>query len=222
MKNNSNHYCWTTIGIRGDRSCPDLLKYVHCRNCSRYESAVHDLLNREPPETYIEELTRMIAEPETKETGQKQAVMVFRLGAEWLALPIGLFVELARARPVRSIPHRSNSVFLGLVSIRGDIQLCFSIAGLLEIQPAKDGKKIPPTGLAQRFCVVSRQNQKLVFPADEVHGLGNYAENEIQPVPVTAAETIQKYTLGTIEVNKRQTGLINDELLFTAFERSIS
>jgi len=222
MKNGTDKYCWTTIGTRGDRSCPELLKHVHCRNCQRYESAVRSLLNRAPPENYVEELTRMIAEPEIKKTGQKQTVMVFRLGAEWLALPVDLFVELARTRPIRRIPHRSNSVFLGLVSIRGDIQLCFSIGGLLDVQPAEDGKTAPSAGMLQRLCVISKHNRRLVFPADEVYGLGSYAENELQPVPVTVAKTLQTYTLGIIVVHNRQTGLINDELVLAAFERSLS
>lgn len=222
MKSQSKRNCWTTIGIRGNRSCPELSKHVHCRNCPSYESAVRGLLNRELPENYIEEFTRMIAEPEIKKDGQKQTVMVFRLGAEWLALPVGLFVELARMRPIRRIPHRSNSVFLGLVSIRGDIQLCFSIGGLLDVLPAEDGKTAPATGLLRRLCVISRHNRSLVFPADEVYGLGNYAENELQPVPVTVAKTLQKYTRGLITINNRQTGLINDELVLAAFERSLS
>jgi len=222
MKNPTNRYCWTTIGIRGDRSCPELSKHVHCRNCQRYESAVRGLLNHEPPETYVEEFTKIIAEPEIKEAGQKQTVMVFRLGAEWLALPAGLFVELARPRPIRRIPHRSNAIFLGLVSIRGDIQLCFSVGGLLDVHPAEDGKAAPSAGLLRRFCVISKLNRTLVFPADEVHGLGGYAENELQPVPVTVAKTLQKYTVGVITINNRQTGLINDDLLLAAFERSLS
>jgi len=161
--------------------------------------------------------------------------MVFRLGSEWLALPAGLFVELARIRPIRRIPHRSNSVFLGLVSIRGDIQLCFSVGGLLNVQPAENDKTMPSVDLRQRFCVISRHNRpqqatpeavsprrEVVFPADEVYGLGSYAENELQPVPVTIAKTLQKYTVGIITINNRQTGLINDELVLAAFERSIS
>lgn len=222
MKSQSDRHCWATIGIRGNRSCPELSKHVHCRNCPSYESAVRSLLNHEPPETYVEELTRMIAEPEIKEDGQKRTVMVFRLGSEWLALPSGLFVELARTRPVRRVPHRSNSVFLGLVSIRGDIQLCFSIGGLLDVHPEGDGQKTPSAGFLQRFCVISKHKRRMVFPADEVYGLGSYAQNELQPVPVTVAKALQKYTVGIIAVNNRQTGLINDELILAAFERSLS
>lgn len=231
MKKPETKHCWTTIGIRGDRSCPELVKQVHCRNCRRYESAVSDLLDRAPPEAYLEELTRMTAEPELTKDGHKQTVMVFRLGSEWLAMSVGFLVELTRPGPIRSVPHRSNHIFLGLVSIRGDIQLCFSVGGLLGIPPAETTSA---DGIMRRFCVVNRQNRTQatpgaaspgrdwVFSADEVYGLGSYAENELQAVPVTVAKTLQKYTLGIIAVNNRQTGLLNDDLVFAGFERSIS
>ncbi|MDO9542770.1 MAG: chemotaxis protein CheW [Kiritimatiellia bacterium] len=222
MKKGTGKYCWTIIGIRGNRSCPELSKHIHCRNCPRYESAGRDLLDREPPGNYIEELTEMIARPEIKKDGLQKTVIVFRLGSEWLGLPVGLFVELTRPRPIRRVPHRSNSVFLGLISIRGDMQMCFSAGGLLGIQPAPGDKTTTASGILRRFCVISKHNRKWVFPVDEVCGLCNYAENEVQPVPVNVAKTMQKYTVGIIDVNKRQIGLINDDLIFAAFERSLS
>jgi chemotaxis-related protein WspD len=164
----------------------------------------------------------MAARPEIKETGGQKTVMVFRLGAEWLALPVNFFLELTRPRPVRRVPHRSNSIFLGLVSIRGDIQMCFSAGGLLGIEPAEGGKAPPASGLQRRFCVTSKNNRKWVFPVDEVCGLCAYAETGVQPVPVNVAKTMNNYTTGIIAVNNRQTGLINDDLFFGAFERSLS
>jgi len=215
-------YCWTITGIRGNRSCPELATCVHCRNCPVYEAAGRNLLDRKPPENYIEELTKMTARPETKKDFRQKSGMVFRLGPEWLGLPANIFVEITRPFPVRSVPHRSNSIFLGLVSIRGDIQMCFSAGNLLGIQPAPDGKTTAAAGLLRRLCVVSKHNRSWVFPVDEVYGLCNYAENEIQPVPVNVAKTMQKYTAGIIAANKRQIGLVNDDLIFAAFERSIS
>ena len=222
MKNKKDKYCWTVIGIRGNRSCPELLKHIHCRNCPRYESAGHALLNRKPPENYIEELTEMIARPETKENKLQKSVMVFRLGTEWLALPVNFFLEFTRPRPIRHVPHRSNSIFLGLVSVRGDIQICFSARGLLGIEPTAGGKTTPASRIQQRLCVTSKNSRKCVFPVDEVCGLCNYAENTIQSVPVNVAKTMHKYTTGIIAVNNRQTGLINDDLFFGAFEWSLS
>jgi len=33
--------CWNFIGIEGDRSCPQLATYTHCRNCPVYSTAGH-------------------------------------------------------------------------------------------------------------------------------------------------------------------------------------
>ena len=95
-------------------------------------------------------------------------------------------------------------------------------AALLGVQPAAPGQSAASSEMLRRFCVISKHNRKWVFPADEVYGLGSYAQNDVQPVPVNVAKTLQKYTLGIIAVNKRQTGLINDELVFAAFERSLA
>jgi len=222
MKQEINQHCWNKIGIRGDRSCPELANKVHCRNCSSYESIGRNLFDREPPDLWLEEAARIIAEPDKKEEIKKETCLVFRLGSEWLGLPAGIFVELTRPRAIRRVPHRSNQVFLGLVGIRGEIQLCFSVDGLLGIQPEKDIKTTPATGALERFCVISRNNRKWVFPVAEVCGLGAYTEHEIQPVPVTVAKTMQKYSSGVIAVNNRQTGLLNAELIIAAFERSLS
>jgi len=211
-------YCWNKIGIRGDRSCPELAKHTHCRNCPDYESTGRNLFDREQPEIRLEEAARLIAEPDRKEESKKQTCLAFRIGSEWLALPAGIFIEITRTRPIRNVPHRSNNVFLGLVSIRGDIQLCFSMEGLLGVQPEEN----PVSGILKRFCVISGNNRKWVFPADEVYGLGAYAERDIQPVPVTVAKTMQKYSTGIIAFNNRQTGLLTPELVMAAFERSLS
>ena len=41
--------CWNRIGVFGQRSCPELLSCVHCRNCSVYSAAGHSLFERLPP-----------------------------------------------------------------------------------------------------------------------------------------------------------------------------
>ena len=31
--------CWNKIGVRGDGSCPELARHVHCRNCPVYSAS---------------------------------------------------------------------------------------------------------------------------------------------------------------------------------------
>src|SRR5262249_26555605 len=143
--------CWQRIGVAGDRSCPELNTFIHCRNCPVFANAARSFFDRPAPEGYLAEWTRWLAdadglgpraEPEaTKEEdkGDTQSqregisVLIFRLGEEWLALRTGAVVEVTTPRPVHRVPHRSNRVFTGLVNLQGQAQLCVSLHGLLGV-----------------------------------------------------------------------------------------
>ena len=79
--------CWNRIGVRGDRSCPELLKFTHCNNCPVFAAAGRRFLDAPSPAGYLDEwTTRLAARDDTRE-GDESSVLVFRLGDEWLALP---------------------------------------------------------------------------------------------------------------------------------------
>ena len=37
--------CWREIGVSGDRSCPELEKHLHCRNCPTHAQIARKLLD---------------------------------------------------------------------------------------------------------------------------------------------------------------------------------
>jgi chemotaxis-related protein WspD len=125
--------CWNRIGAMGDRSCPELETSVHCRNCPVFMTAGQQLFEREPSAEYLEECTRQLAEEVSDEVADTVAVVVFRLGEEWLAFDVAVVVEVAEPRAVHRIPHRSNELLTGIVNIRGELQLCISLHNLLGI-----------------------------------------------------------------------------------------
>ncbi|MFM9961437.1 MAG: chemotaxis protein CheW [Planctomycetaceae bacterium] len=127
--------CWNQIGVTGDRSCPELQKHVHCRNCPVFTAAGQRLFEREPPAVYLAEWTKRLAEPEVVAERDTISVLIFRVGEEWLAFDIGLLVEIAEPRPIHTLPQRSNEILAGLVNIRGELELCVSLGGLLGIEP---------------------------------------------------------------------------------------
>jgi chemotaxis-related protein WspD len=118
-------------------------------------AAGQQLFEREPSAEYLEECTRQLAEEVSDEVADTMAVVVFRLGEEWLAFDVGVVVEVAEPRTVHRIPHRSNELMKGIVNIRGELQLCISLHHLLgiaavaePIAPATPGQ-LAPAGKAK-------------------------------------------------------------------------
>jgi len=131
--------CWREIGVWGDRSCSELKTHSHCHNCGIYASAGRNLLQRQPPPGYIQEWTAFFqqtdeqTDPKTLDT---LSLGIFRLGTEWLSLPSHLFAEVTDVLPIHIIPHRTNAILLGMVNIRGELQLCVSFYwGLRKTKP---------------------------------------------------------------------------------------
>ena len=38
--------CWREIGVSGDRTCPELVEHLHCRNCPTHAQIARKLLDR--------------------------------------------------------------------------------------------------------------------------------------------------------------------------------
>src|SRR5437867_12489360 len=89
-----NYDCWNRIGVRGDRSCPELAQVGHCHNCGVFAAAGRNFLNALSPPGYVDEWTERLAAPLEVAAANLQSVFVFRLADEWLALPVAVLVEV--------------------------------------------------------------------------------------------------------------------------------
>src|SRR5215208_1473024 len=99
--------CWNRIGVRGDVSCPELVQHAHCRNCPVFAAAALTLLDRELPAGYAAEWMVYISQKRDRAKGaERQSAILFRLGAEWFALPTAAVDEVAELRGMHSLPHR--------------------------------------------------------------------------------------------------------------------
>src|ERR1700753_3044864 len=92
--------CWNRIGVQGDRSCPELLGQIHCRNCPVFSAAARALLDVPAPEGSRQGATPHSARPELSDQAPRGgaatlSAMVFRLRAEWYALPTTACLEIA-------------------------------------------------------------------------------------------------------------------------------
>jgi len=222
--------CWNRIGIGGDRTCPELKAHVHCRNCPVYASAARSFFDRPAPPGYLDEWTRWLGDDgecdeerdiaaRRDERGRRDEVgaLIFRLGPEWLAFHTRAVVEAALPKPVHRIPHRTNAVLRGLVNLRGQLQLCFSLYGLLGVPEPKDD---PGDGAASRRRLVvlrdAERSESWAFAADEVHGVEHFARGALQGVPSTLANPAVSFSQAVVPWGDHTVGLLDESRVFAA------
>lgn len=206
--------CWNQIGVNGDQSCPELVTHVHCRNCPVFGSAARGFFDRPPPEGYLVEWAEFLARPVAEANPDEVGLLVFRLGDEWLALGSRLVVEVTTVRPVHRVPHRTNDVLAGLVNLRGQIQLCVSLHGLLGVEPAAGGAE---SGAKARLIVMRRDGDTWAFAADEVAGVRRVPRGDLQKVPSTLANPAGSYSQAVFAWgDDRSVALLDDPRVFAA------
>ena len=178
------------------------------------------LLDRDSPEDYVREWTERIAqEKQTVETGTV-SVAIFRIGVEWLALPTGIFQEVAEQCPVHTLPHRTGSAVAGLVNVRGELLVCVSLGKVLGL--ADESGANTKARIFKRLLVANRDGNRLAFPVDEVFGLHRYHPRELNPAPATLAQGKVSYTIGMLPWRDKTVGCLDDELLFYTLHKSLS
>jgi chemotaxis-related protein WspD len=213
--------CWRDIGFSGDMSCPRLEEFVHCRNCPVFIRAGHGLLDREPPEGYLQESAALLAQDKPSHARAGQSVMVFRLGNEWIGLPTPSLRGVFEERIIRPIPHRSGKLLLGVSVAQGQIYPCVSVHALLGVLPEEGGGK-RSLRIFKRFLAAGKKEvETVIFPVDEVQGVVRFNENNLEPTPMTVSKSPAAYTKGILALRDHQVGVLDEELLFSALDKII-
>jgi chemotaxis-related protein WspD len=220
--------CWNSIGVSGDRSCPELIPLVHCRNCPVFAAAAQRFFNRPAPEGYLAEWAEWLASQNANNTGEAEdrdagrediqasapelSVLIFRLGAEYLALPTQALAEVATLRPVHRVPHRSNQILAGLVNLRGQLELCVSLHGLLGVDV--------PHAPARLVVLHDRDRRETwAFPVDEVLGIERISRGQWHTVPSTLVNPAVGFSQAVLAWNGQSVGLLDEQRVFAAVRR---
>ena len=214
--------CWNRIGVGGDRTCPELTEYVHCRNCHVFARAARSLFDRPPPEGYREAWSAVIAEPTARVERDVENTLVFRLHDEWLAFPSRGLAEVTTPRVVRRVPHRSNQVFVGLVNVSGQILPTVSLHGLLGVDPPEGDY----AGLVRndgfvwlsnpRLVVIATHDERWAFLADEVAGLVTIHRADLRPAPSTLSSSAHGFSRAVLTWHRREVGILAEDRVFSA------
>jgi len=207
--------CWNRIGVRGDKSCPELVTHSHCRNCPAYSAAAMSLLDRERDGAATPAAIAPFAGTAglLGERGTVSAI-VFRVGSEWFALSTIRLDEIVSRRAIHSLPHRRNPAVLGLANVRGELVVCVSIARLLIGEGG--------TSAGGRLVVMRHAGGRLAFPVDEVQHTHRYRPDDVRPAPVTVARSASHFTRGVLTWREHMVGCLDEERVFDALNRSLA
>jgi len=216
--------CWKKIGSFGDKSCPELKQHIRCLNCEVFHAAAATLLNRQPPEGYLESWTERIAAPRLTKLADTRSVVIFRIGGEWLALPTSVFMEVVELRPIHTLPHRKDALVRGLVMVRGELLICISLPHLLGVEEtaAHAAHRQPGQSVYERMLVLSHHGERVVFSVHEVHVGVRYHPDNLKPVPATVAQYAVRYTSGLLDWENRHVGVLDEDLVFHVLNRLLT
>jgi len=222
--------CWRVIGVSGDRSCPELERFIHCRNCPVLAEAARSFFDRAAPAGYLESWRAILEEPEEAVESDAVSFLVFRLAKEWLALPAPVLVEVTPVRRLHALPHRRGTPLAGLVNIRGQLRLCVSLHAVLGLA----GGPCQPTAAAgaeaadspPRLLVLERtadrSAERWVIGADDVAGVHRVRRSALRPVPATVSQSSARCSAALFDWQERTVAVLDEGRLFEALRQAVA
>ena len=219
--------CWRRIGVAGDRSCPELEVFIHCRNCPVLAEAARTFFDRAAPAGYLEDWRAILEEPAEAPAADTTSALVFRLGTEWLALPVSVLVEVTPVRTLHRLPHRSGGVIAGIVNIRGQLQLCASLHELVGLAAAPPGADDDAAARsAARLLVVERAANEAAdrwaLGVDEVAGVHRVSKGMLRAVPSTVGHAGSRLSSALFDWQERTVALLDEARVFDALRDRVA
>ncbi|WP_455212107.1 chemotaxis protein CheW [Kaarinaea lacus] len=214
--------CWNKIGVwsRQPAKCEKLREVIHCRNCDVYTKAGRKVIEKRMPAEYLTQWTKSYAQIPPENHLKQCSVIMFRLGMEWFCLPTMYCESVENPGSIHSIPRYSNQLFQGIVNIRGNLQLCFSLEALLQVVP-EDSNPLAKIGVYKRLVVLNYHQQYYVFLVDEVGGIDRIDDKSLEAAPATLSQRQAEFVKGIIVTNERSVAFLNAPPLFSALEEAI-
>jgi len=213
-------HCWSKVGVKGDQTCVELAEFVHCHNCPVFAEAAQLFLDRPLPDAYISELTPSLVQIGAVQTASRAlSVVVFEVSGQLFAIESTAVVEVTETRPVHRVGRRSGRVFLGIVNVHGQLELCASLQGLLQMNGEEHA---PDASVSQpRMVLVEMAHQRWVFPVDKVHGVERFVEGDLSDVPATARQDAHSLVTAVLKWRHRRIGLLDLEKALSALEANL-
>lgn len=214
--------CWNRIGVFGDKSCPQLERHIHCRNCEVYGAAAIALLDRYGSALERGDDDYGQGQGETEEAqGAQRSLLIFRLGEQWLAIATRCLAEVMPVSPIHVLPHRNNRGLLGVTNVRGTLVACLSLAELLGLDTQQDARR-GERRVIPRMLILESDSGPLVTPVDEVSGIQRIPVARISSAKHDDKRAISRFTAGVLQWQEQSITLLDDEQLLQTMIGSLA
>jgi chemotaxis signal transduction protein len=160
--------------------------------------------------------SQLATEAHAAPAGSKIRRFVFRIGAEWFGLdPRILSLTLPDIRP-RQLPHRADGAVEGLINADGRIVICIKMPRLWDIFPSQQ-----PQGQNRHVLVMNVEGWIFAMRVDQVLGIEDFIEEDIQPVPHGAPEALRRCSQGVLSHQGRAVSLLHAGLFAEEVRRKL-
>lgn len=146
-------------------------------------------------------------------SGQQVELVVFRLDAHWLALPLTAIREIAPARPPTRLPECPPAV-LGLSNLRGTILLVLDLRPLLGYGPASGAA-------AGRFLVLEDRVGPTALAVDAVRGRARCGVEGFRPLAAGEAASHHGLVRGVAPFQDQPLSWLDAERMFDLFHSAL-
>jgi chemotaxis-related protein WspD len=72
------------------------------------------------------------------------------------------------------------------------------------------------------MIVLEHADRQWVVPVRDVHGIHEFDERDVEPVPVTVSQSPTPFTRGLVRWRDRRIGVLDGELLLSAIARKLA
>lgn len=169
----------------------------------------------------LESLSLETESIEIEQPIKKLSVLVFRLGKIWLAIATIYCKEITNRPSIHLIPHRSGKVLIGIINLNGKLELHVALHELLQIETSIEFNTGRLAYQRNRMVAIVKEGELWTFPVDEVDGVYEWDSLKIENVPIDFSKSVIDYVKGTMQMENKSVGLLDEELLFASLKRSI-
>lgn len=187
-------------------------------------NAMDRLLDRPLTDEDVRQATERVAQPRSRPVHDVASLLLFRVGAERLAVPATDVARVTRVTVVRRIPHRSNRVIRGLCNVQGELLICGNISALLDLAdaPQVSGTTGQSADLA-RMIVLGAEPNLWAIEVDDVLGVQYFETASYKQPPVTVQQAMYRFTASLLPLGDNDVATLLDiPQVISGFEGALS